>query len=361
MKQRKIIHVDMDAFFASVEQRDFPQYRGKPLIVGGSPDKRGVVSTCSYEARKFGIHSAMSSARAVRLCPHGIFVRPRMQAYKEVSEQIRKIFHEYTDFVEPLSLDEAFMDVTENKLKIPYATEMARKIKRQIFLKTGLTASAGVSYNKFLAKVASDIKKPNGLTVVTPNNGTRFIEKLTIDKFFGVGKVTGKKMRRLGIRTGLQLKERTLKELIDLFGKNGKFYYDIARGIDNRQVNPHRVRKSLGSEITLPQDISGTENMLNILTEISEEVEKHLVNKKLKGKTITLKVKYSDFQTVTRCRTLSREVNDSETIMQHIKDLLQKTNAENEKVRLLGISLSNFPNDKKKFVQLEFDFVKMFY
>jgi DNA polymerase-4 len=338
---RKIIHVDMDAFYAAVEQRDNPALRGKPVVVGGSPNSRGVVSTCSYEARKFGIHSAMPSSMAYRLCPHAIFVRPRFDIYKKVSEDVRAIFYEYTDLVEPLSLDEAYLDVTENKKGIPLATEVAQQILREIFQRTRLTASAGVSFNKFLAKVASDINKPNGITVVTPKMAPGFIDRLPIGKFFGVGKVTEKKMIGMGIKTGADLKQLEKEELLKRFGKVGGYYFNIVRGLDNRPVNPNRTRKSLGQERTLDKDIDDKQQMLKILEKLAQSVEEYLKKRSILGHTITLKVKYFDFKSITRSITVPQPVNDAETIMLHIRRLLDNTDAGKIKVRLLGVTLSN--------------------
>ena len=339
---RKIIHVDMDAFYASVEQRDRPELRGKPVIVGGPPNSRGVVSTCSYEARKYGIHSAMPSSTAFRLCPQAVFVKPRFDVYKQVSDQVREIFFEYTDLVEPLSLDEAFLDVTENKKSIPLATEIAKEILKKIREKTGLTASAGVSFNKFLAKVASDINKPNGIFVVTPKRAAAFIDKLPIGKFFGVGKVTEKKMHALGIKTGADLKNIEKEEMVKHFGKPGAYFFSIARGLDNRPVNPHRVRKSMGKERTFGVDIDDRQQMLEILEKIARSIEEYLKTHHIKGRTITLKVKYYNFKNITRSITTAEPVEESAVIMKHIRALLDKTEAGKIKVRLLGISISNF-------------------
>jgi len=272
MNSRKIIHIDMDAFYASVEQRDHPQLRGKPVIVGGDPGSRGVVATCSYEARRFGIHSAMSSARAYRLCPQAIFVRPRFDVYRAVSAQIREIFHQHTDLVEPLSLDEAYLDVTENKQQIASATWVAREILQQIYKQTALTASAGVSYNKFLAKLASDIDKPAGLTVVTPEQAEAFIGQLPVRRFHGIGRVTEKKLLARGIASGADLRRCSLAELEHLFGSAGQYFYDIARGIDTRPVVPNRVRKSIGKETTLAEDCASVDQMLTILGGLADKV-----------------------------------------------------------------------------------------
>ncbi|MCP5105955.1 MAG: DNA polymerase IV [bacterium] len=342
MEMRKIIHVDMDAYYASVEQRDRPELKGKPVIVGGDPQGRGVVSTCSYEARKYGIHSAMASSVAFRLCPHAVFVRPRFDVYKSVSDQVRAIFHEFTDLVEPLSLDEAFLDVTDNKKNIPYATDIAREILKRIREETQLTASAGVSFNKFLAKVASDIHKPNGLTVVTPKIAPQFIDRLPIGKFFGVGKVTEKKMFDMGIRTGADLKKLSREELVKRFGKVGNYYYNIAYCQDDRPVNPHRERKSIGQERTLSEDIDNKEEMLEILKKLAVRIENYMKEKTIKGKTVTLKIKYFNFKSITRSITVPESVCEAAVMMKYIPSLLDKTEAGVKKVRLLGVSISNF-------------------
>jgi DNA polymerase-4 len=337
---RKIIHVDMDAFYASVEQRDNPALRGQPVIVGGPPNSRGVVTTCSYEARKYGVHSAMPSNTAYRLCPHAVFVKPRFSVYQEVSRQVREIFREFTDLVEPLSLDEAYLDVTENKKGIPLATEVAQQILREIRKRTRLTASAGVSFNKFLAKVASDVNKPNGITVVTPKMADRFIDRLPIGKFYGVGKVTERKMLEMGIKTGADLKQLDQEELLSRFGKAGGYYYNIVRGLDHRPVNPHRIRKSIGQERTLDQDIDDKQQMLDILEKLAAGVEKYLKKHDITGQTITLKIKYYNFKSITRSITVQEPVNGAAAIMTYIPPLLDKTDAGRLKVRLLGISLS---------------------
>lgn len=340
---RKIIHIDMDAFYASVEQRDNPEFKGKPVVVGGDPHARGVVAACSYEARKYGIHSAMPAATAYRLCPDAVFIRSRFDVYRSVSAEIREIFCEYTDLVEPLSLDEAFLDVTNNHKSIPSATVIARDIKKQIYHRTGgLTASAGVSFNKFIAKVASDFNKPDGITVVTPEMADAFIDKLPIRKFFGVGKVTEEKMLNLGIRTGADLKKYKREQLIDLFGKSGGYFYDIAHGLDERPVEPNRIRKSMGQETTLLEDIDDRERMLEILEEIAADLENDLNESGRKGRTITLKTKYSDFQQITRSVTLDQPVDSASVMMQQVSQLILKTEAGKRKVRLLGISISNF-------------------
>jgi DNA polymerase-4 len=337
----------MDAFYASVEQRDRPELKGKPVIVGGDPQSRGVVAACSYEARKFGIHSAMASSTAYKLCPDAVFVRSRFDAYREVSSQIREIFCEYTDLVEPLSLDEAFLDVTENHKGLPSATLIAQEIKRKIFLRTGgLTSSAGVSFNKFIAKVASDINKPDGITVITPNMADDFIDRLPIRKFFGVGKVTEEKMLSHGIKTGADLKKFEKDQLIHLFGKSGSYFYNIAHGNDDRPVEPNRIRKSIGKETTLLEDIDDTDQMLEILENIADRLENSLIKREAKGRTITLKIKYFDFQSVTRSITIDEPADTAAVIIKYIQPLLSKTEAGEKKVRLLGISISNFDDQE---------------
>ncbi|RFN59265.1 DNA polymerase IV [Marixanthomonas ophiurae] len=360
---RKIIHVDMDAFYASVEQLDDPELRGKAIAVGGS-SKRGVVSAASYEARKFGVRSAMSSVTAKRLCPHLIFVKSNFDRYREVSQQIRKIFHEYTDLVEPLSLDEAYLDVSENKKGNPSATLIAKEIRQKIKEKTGLNASAGISINKFIAKVASDINKPNGQKTVPPEEVLDFLEKLDIKKFYGVGKVTKEKMYRHGIYTGEDLKSKSLEYLQEHFGKSGGYYYHVVRGIHNSAVKPTRTRKSLAAERTFSENISSEVYMLERLETIAEEVERRLTKSNVAGKTITLKIKYSDFTLQTRSKTLPFYISSKSLMLEAVKDLLFQEKMKNS-VRLLGISLSNLNNEKKEQqpepeesidVQLKLDF-----
>ncbi|MCD4795944.1 MAG: DNA polymerase IV [Candidatus Cloacimonetes bacterium] len=345
---RKIIHVDMDAFFAAVEIRDNPQYKGKPLIVGGKPNSRGVVSTCSYEARKYGIHSAMPSYQAYKLCPHGIFVKPDFDAIKEASQIVRKIFFEYTDLVEPVSIDEAYLDVTENKKNITIATEIANKIKMKIFEETRLTASAGVSYNKFLAKIASEMDKPDGLVVIPPTKAQEILEKLPIGDFYGIGNVSEKKMIYLGIRSGKDLKERSLTELIKHFGKAGTFYYNIVRGKDNRPIITHRIRKSLGCERTFAKDISDVKEMLDVLEKISQKISSKMKENKFKAKTLTVKIKYANFDLVSRSKTLA-EAFDKKDILFHLgRKLLLETLGPECKIRLLGLSVSNLVREGDK-------------
>jgi DNA polymerase-4 len=345
VRQRKIIHVDMDAFYAAVEQRDNPALRGKPVIVGGDPSSRGVVATCSYEARAFGIHSAMSSARAYQLCPHAAFVRPRFDAYRAVSLQIRELFHEYTDLVEPLSLDEAFLDVTENKPGIEYASHVAREILQKIFQRTRLTASAGVSYNKFLAKVASDVKKPAGLTVVTPEQAEEFIAMMPIRRFHGVGRVTEKRMLARGIVNGSDLRQCSLEDLQRWFGKSGQYYYDIARGVDRRAVVPNRVRKSIGKETTMDEDCADKGEMILVLDKLAKKVEALLSARNTSGLTLTLKVKYDDFQNVTRSLTQLEPIENAETMLSLAEKMLDRTEAGIRPVRLLGLTISNLTTD----------------
>ena len=352
----------MDAFYASVEQLDNPELRDKPVAVGGS-SQRGVVSAASYEARKFGVRSAMSSVLAKRNCPELIFVKPRFERYKEISQQIREIFFEYTDLVEPLSLDEAYLDVTENKKGLPSATLIARKIRDQIKEKTGLNASAGISINKFIAKVASDVNKPNGQKTVAPEEVLQFLEDLDIRKFYGVGKVTAEKMYRLGIFSGKDLKEKTEEYLSEHFGKSGSHFYNVVRGIHLSEVKPHRIRKSLGAERTFRENISSEIFMLERLENIAEEIERRLDKSKVAGKTVTLKIKYSDFTQQTRSKTINYYIASRELILEIAKDLLYQEKMK-DSVRLLGISLSNLNTDKgsqkeeKKeiSVQLKFKF-----
>ena len=341
MRLRKIIHIDMDAFYASVEQRDNPSLRAKAVIVGGAPDSRGVVATASYEARKFGVHSAMPSAQAKRLCPHGIFIKPRFDVYREISHQIREIFFEYTDLVEPLSMDEAYLDVTENHKGNPSATLIAQEIRKRIKEETGLTASAGIAPNKFLAKVASDINKPDGMKVIIPNEAESFIETLPIGKFHGIGKVTERRMQSLGIETGADLKKWSEFDLIEHFGKVGSYYYGIARGIDEREVKANRIRKSIGAENTFSQDHDDTLWMEKQLDEIAFKVAGRLEKSHTKGRTVTLKVRFANFQRITRSLTLIQSVADTGTIASVAKELLTQTEAGQRKIRLLGITVSN--------------------
>jgi DNA polymerase IV len=346
---RKIIHIDMDAFYASVEQRDNPELRGKPIVVGGSPEGRGgVVATASYEARVYGIRSAMPSKKAQQLCPHAIFVYPRFDAYKEASRKIREIFSRYTDLIEPLSLDEAYLDVTTDKLNIGSAIEIAKQIKQAIKDELQLTASAGVSVNKFVAKIASDLNKPDGLTFIGPSAIEEFMERLPVEKFYGVGKVTAEKMKSMGLHTGADLKKLREDELVQLFGKTGRFYYRIVRGIDEREVETEREAKSAGAEDTFAYDLTTIEEMNTELDRIAVLVHNRLQRYQLKGRTITLKIKYSDFRQITRSQSFAHLVGDVETIAATAKSLLLGTEPEGKKIRLLGISLSNFEEVAQK-------------
>ena len=353
---RKIIHVDMDAFYASVEQMDNPLLRGKPIAVGGS-ENRGVVAAASYEARKFGVRSAISGALAKKNCPDLIFVTPRFERYKEISSQIQKIFHEFTDLVEPLSLDEAYLDVTVNKKGNPSATLLAQEIRKRIFDTVGLTASAGVSVNKFVAKIASDYNKPNGQKTVNPDEVVSFLELLPIRKFHGVGKVTTEKMYQLGIFTGLDLKDKSLEFLEKNFGKSGSFYYNVVRGIHNSEVKSNRITKSVAAENTFDINLSSEIFMIEKLESIAQTLEKRLKKHQVAGKTITLKIKYSDFTQQTRSKTLPYFVSDKALILEIVSELLYQERMKNS-VRLLGISISNLNTEQKQFVvvQLKFDF-----
>lgn len=353
---RKIIHIDMDAFFASVEQRDNPDLKGKPVVVGGSGN-RGVIAAASYEARKYGVRSAMPSKIALRKCPHLIFVRSDFSKYKEVSSQINNIFLEYTDLVEPLSLDEAFLDVTENKINLPSATLIAKQIKKKIKAKTQLTASAGVSFNKFLAKIASDYDKPNGFFAVTPDIAEKFVENLEIEKFFGIGKVTAEKMHKYNIHNGYDLKQKSLKYLTVHFGKQGNYYYNIARAIDNRQVNPDRIRKSIGTERTFSEDIYNIEKIYDKLEQIAENLIKRCKNADTFGKTITLKVKYSDFKQITRSKTVNFNIKDIDTVINLTDELFNEVDFTYNPIRLIGLSVTQLNNlNNREAFQLSFEF-----
>lgn len=343
---RKIIHIDMDAFYASVEQLDNPDLRGKPLAVGGG-SQRGVVAAASYEARKFGVRSAMGGALAKKLCPELIFVKTNFVRYKQITQQIREIFLEYTDLVEPLSLDEAYLDVTENKKGNPSATLIATEIRQKIKEKTGLNASAGISTNKFVAKIASDINKPNGQKTISPEEVVPFLETLDVKKFYGVGKVTKEKMYRLGIFMGKDLKEKSLEFLEEHFGKSGAFYYNVVRGIHHSEVKPKRIQKSLAAEHTFSENISSEIFMLQRLEEIAFEVESRLQKRSLAGKTVTLKIKYSDFSLQTRSKTLPIYISSKDLIVEVVKELLFQEKMK-ESVRLLGISISNLNNKTSK-------------
>lgn len=341
---RKIIHIDMDAFFASVEQLDNPELRGKPVAVGGSGE-RHVVAAASYEARKFGVRSAMPSITAKKLCPDLIFVRHRFERYQEISAKIFEIFKEYTDMVEPLSIDEAFLDVTKDKKNIGSATLIARSVKEEIRNRTGLTASAGISVNKFLAKIASDIKKPDGLFLIPPEKAEKFIEELPIEKFFGIGKVTADKMHKLDIHNGSDLKQLDLVSLIRNFGKSGKFYFDIARGIDNRPVETSSERKSIGTELTYEKDLITRFEIIAELYKVEKELMERIEHSGTTGRTITVKVKFSDFRQITRSRTLQNYIRNFETLHNEVSEIRKSLNLEGNKIRLLGVSISNLESD----------------
>ena len=361
MCKRKIIHIDMDAFYASVEQRDNPELRGRPIAVGHAGD-RGVVSAASYEARKYGVHSAMASIKAMRLCPDLVFVPGRMEIYKEVSDTIHSIFREYTDIIEPLALDEAFLDVTDNKLNIPLAIDIAREIKLRIREEVGLIASAGVSYNKFLAKIASDYRKPNGLCTIHPDQALNFIARLPIESFWGVGKVTARRMHALGIHTGHDLRQWSLDGLIREFGKIGQLYHDFSRGIDLRPVEAVRMRKSIGCERTLDHDVSTRAAVIVELYHTAEELIRRLSAKNFCGNTLILKIKFSDFSQITRSLTQEEDLLTMKVILPLAKRLLAEVNYEDHPIRLIGLSVSN-PHDEeadgitqRTWEQLSFEF-----
>jgi DNA polymerase-4 len=356
ISNRKIIHIDMDAFYASVEQMDNPALRGKPIAVGGS-ENRGVVSAASYEARKFGVRSAISGVLALKYCPDLIFVPPRFDRYKEISRQIHKIFQDYTDLIEPLSLDEAYLDVTINKKGNPSASLLAQEIRMRIFNEVGLTASAGISVNKFVAKIASDYNKPNGQKTVNPDEIISFLEQLSIGKFYGVGKVTTEKMYQLGIFTGMDLKNKSLEFLEKYFGKSGSFYYKVVRGIHNSEVKSNRITKSVAAEHTFDVNLTSEIFMSEQLEKIATTLERRLKKHRISGKTVTLKIKYSDFTQQTRSKTLPYFISDKGLIFETVKELLYQERMK-DSVRLLGISLNNLNTEEKKavVVQLKFDF-----
>lgn len=359
MAQRKIIHIDMDAFFASVEQRDHPEFRGKPLAVGYA-EERGVVAAASYEARRYGVRSAMASLKAKKLCPDLIFVHGRMEVYKEVSRQIHEIFHEYTDIIEPLSLDEAFLDVTENKKGIALAVDIAKEIKLLIRERLNLVASAGISYNKFLAKIASDYRKPDGLCTIHPEQALDFIAHLPIESFWGVGPVTAKKMHLLGIHNGLQLRSYSLEFLSTHFGKAGTLYYNCSRGVDERPVEFVRIRKSIGCERTLEKDISARSSVIIELYHVAVELIERLQHKDFKGNTLTLKIKFHDFNQISRSITQPNELTTLERVLPLAKELLKSVAYEQHPIRLIGLSVSNpkeEPDEQRGvWEQLSFEF-----
>lgn len=348
---RKIIHIDMDAFFAAVEQRDNPSLRGRPIAVGHS-GRRGVISTASYEARRYGVRSALPSVIAQRLCPELILVEPRFEAYKAVSEQIREIFHRYTDLVEPLSLDEAFLDVSHH----PSATIVAQQIKREIAEKTALTASAGVSVNKMLAKIASDYRKPDGLFVIPPEDVEEFVMGLPVEKFFGIGEVTTAKMHSLGIKTGADLRRWSKADLIRQFGKSGELYYGYARGEDTRAVTPNRVRKSLGAEVTFLEDTDNSFELHEYLSTVRNEVWARAKKSEFYGKSVVLKIKFSDFHQITRSKTLPTAIESFDTLQSVSNELLDSVDTSTRKVRLIGLTIGNTPEPCSECIQLSFDF-----
>ena len=359
MVNRKIIHVDMDQFYAAVEQRDNPELKGKPIAVGHDAE-RGVVSTASYEARRFGVHSALSIQVAKRLCPKLIIVEPHFQRYKEVSAQLHQIFHDYTDLIEPISLDEAFLDVTNNKKGIELGVDIAREIKQRIHETTGLTASAGVSYCKFLAKIASDWRKPDGLTVIHPDKALDFIAQLKVEKIWGVGHKTAEKMHRMGIFTGADLRKQSLQHLTEEFGKMGQVFYDFARGIDNRPVISEWERKSVSCEQTFEKDIRDKSSALIELYHTVIELEKRIAKNEFDGYTLTLKVKFQDFQQITRSITVDHVLRTKNDILPLAKQLLQQVEFSSHPIRLMGLGVSNqkvdMPTKKPRWIQLEIEF-----
>ncbi len=334
----------MDAFFASVEQLDNPDLKGKPVAVGGSGE-RSVVAAASYEARKFGVHSAMPSVIAKRLCPDLIFVKHNFERYNEVSANVMEIFKEYTDIIEPLSIDEAFLDVTHDKQNISSATVIAKRIRSEIRKKTGLTASAGISINKFLAKIASDINKPDGLFLIRPEEAEKFIEELAVEKFYGIGKVTAQKMHKLGIHKGADLKKWDLVSLVRNFGKAGVFFYDMVRGIDDRPVEPEQERKSIGTELTYEKDLTTRFEIIAELYKLEKELMDRLEHAGTSGRTVTLKVKFADFRQLTRSKTLQHYIRDFESLHRETSSIRNALNLEGVRIRLLGISISNLESD----------------
>lgn len=337
---RKIIHIDMDAFFASVEQLDHPELRGKPVAVGGSSD-RSVVAAASYEARKFGVRSAMSSVIAKRLCPELIFVSHNFNRYNEFSSMVFDIFSQYSDKVEPLSIDEAFLDVTSDRKGIGSGTIIAESIRRDIKQKTGLTASAGISYNKFLAKIASDIKKPDGLFVIKPDDAQKFIDELPVEKFYGIGKVTALNMHKLGIHKGYDLRQWDIDSLIRNFGKAGEFFFNIARGIDERPVEPDQDRKSVGTELTYEKDLTTRFEIIAELYKLEKELFERLDHAMTTGRTITLKIKFSDFRQITRSRTIHNYIHDFNSLHREVTAIRKSLDLEGERIRLMGVTVSN--------------------
>lgn len=356
LSMRKILHVDMDAFFASVEQRDNPRLRGKPVVVGGRPEQRGAIAAASYEARQFGVFSAMSSRVAISKCRDLIFIKPRFEAYREVSSQIREIFRQYTDWVEPVSLDEAYLDVTVNKPQVASAMEIAREIKRLIRQETHLTASAGVSINKFLAKMATGLNKPDGLSLITPQQAEIFVQQLPIEQFHGIGKVTAIKMHQLGIKVGADLLQWSERSLVEKFGKVGHYYYGIARGKDERQVNPNRIRKSIGAERSFYEDLSETDRLMEELENIANMVHQRLAENQQSGYTLTLKIKYANYQQITRSQTINDALQGADEIFDLGTNLLLTHVDKQQSVRLLGLTISNLLDKSGSPKQLAFEF-----
>ncbi len=353
---KKVLHIDMDAFYASVEQRDFPQYRGRPLVVGGRPEQRGAVAAASYEARQYGIHSAMPARIAQQRCPELIFAPPRFEVYREVSGQIREVFHRYTDLVEPLSLDEAYLDVTTNALGEPSALAIARRIKADILAATQLTASAGVSVNKFLAKMASGQNKPDGLTLILPEQAEAFVAALPIEKFHGIGPVTARKMHGLGIATGADLQPWAEADLVRHFGKVGRFYYRVARGEDDRPVNPNRMRKSMGAERSFSPDLTTLAEITAALERVTAEVVRRLQDQHRRGHTLTLKVKYANYRQITRSRTFAAAIGAESPLLAWAQEMLMAHLDRGQPVRLLGLTLSNLePTGEPDHMQLSLE------
>jgi len=356
MSKKKIIHLDMDAFYASIEKRDNPKLQSIPVVVGGMPNSRGVVSTCCYEARKFGIHSSMPAAKAKRLCNHAIFIHPKMNIYKKESRKIFSIYSRFTNIMEPLSLDEAYLDVTEDKLKIGSAIRTAKIIKKEVYKETGLTVSAGVSYNKFLAKTASDMNKPDGLTVLLPDDAEKLLKTFPVEKFYGIGNATSKKMHTHGIYTGGDIIKVGKNRLYQLFGKQGLLFYDFATGVDTRPVMPDRVRKSIGREVTLPKDLLDKNTIFNIIKNLASNVSDILKKMGLSAKTVILKIRYFNFHTITRSHTALSPFMEASDIFNITTNLVSKTEIGKEKIRLVGISVSGLENHISVPKQLFFSF-----
>jgi Nucleotidyltransferase/DNA polymerase involved in DNA repair len=349
-RPRKVIHIDMDAFYASVEERDDPSLNGKPVIVGGLPNSRGVVATANYEARRYGIHSAMPAAQAYRLCPFAEYLRPRFDVYRNVSRQVMDILHRFSDCVEPLSLDEAYLDVSDSIHYQGSATRIARAIKAAIVKEVRLTASAGVSYNKFLAKIASGMNKPDGLTVIKPEDGADFVHELPVGQFYGVGKATENKMKKLGIHTGADLLKWSQNALVFHFGKAGYWYALLAQGEDPRPVRQHRQRKSLGHEITFAYDVTDMETILEELTRQVDKIMSKLAARNWQAHTVTIKVKYDNFDQATRSKTFKQVLNKAQ-IWAAVKELLQKTKVGDRPLRLIGVTVSGLEETSAMLLQ----------